>query len=388
MCVSSIMFSLIRSEISSTALDENVKAEITPDLYQGLYELSDKHDVAHLVASALSKAGLLGKDTFSQKFDHKLMMSVYRDTQREYALGQVISALEHAKIPHIPLKGAVIRKYYPEPWMRTSCDIDVLVRKEDTEVAVESLCQAGFLRSEDRSTHDYNFFSPEKVHIELHYSLSQDGEFSAADPVLDRIWSEAIPEYGHSYHCKMPAETFLLYHLVHMGRHLLHGGCGIRPFVDLWLLENKMSYDREKLRSMLENAGLLNLFYAASDLSRVWMQEAEHTELTKLLAGYILSGGVYGTSHNSAHVKAAKGVSKTKSFLSVMFLSKESLMVLYPKLRKHPSLFPLYQIKRWFRIFKKDKRKKIRHLTETRNHVSKTDVDTTKKMLESLGLLH
>ena len=35
--------------------------------------------------------------------------------------------IKKVQIPFLPLKGSVIRQYYPEPWMRTSCDIDILV---------------------------------------------------------------------------------------------------------------------------------------------------------------------------------------------------------------------------------------------------------------------
>ena len=47
------------------------------------------------------------------------------------------SAFEKAQIPFLPLKGSVIRKYYPEAWMRTSCDIDILVHDEDVGRAKE-----------------------------------------------------------------------------------------------------------------------------------------------------------------------------------------------------------------------------------------------------------
>jgi hypothetical protein len=43
---------------------------------------------------------------------------------------RICLVLEKAKIPHIPLKGSVLRKLYKEPWLRTSCDIDILVQEE------------------------------------------------------------------------------------------------------------------------------------------------------------------------------------------------------------------------------------------------------------------
>lgn len=387
MSVESIMFSLIRSEICGTLLDDTIKSEISADMRKSLYSLSNKHDVAHIVASALDKVEHFDDDV-SKAFKKKLMVAVYRDSQRQYAIEQLVSVLESANIPHILLKGSVIRKYYPSTWMRTSCDVDVLIKEEYTDIAIKSLCEVGYTRIADCSTHDYNMISANNVHIELHYTLSQDGEFSNTDELLNGIWDNVVPIEKHRFSYHMSSEMFFVYHLVHMGRHLLHGGCGIRPFIDLWLLEKQMSYDKDKLQAMLSKAGLLDLFKVASALGKVWMEMDEHTEETGILQEYILNGGVYGTTENSAQIKAARGVSKTKSFLNLMFLSKETLEVMYPNLKKYPILFPFYQMKRWFRVSNRRKRQKIKHLINTRNTVSQTDMESTKIMLEHLGLLN
>lgn len=386
MCVESIMFSLIRSEITGIAQEEGIKKMLTPAMCQRLGTLASKHDVAHLVAAALSKNGLLGDDDVSQKFNSKLMMAVYRDTQKEYSLQQLTEVLQNAQIPFVLLKGAVIRNYYPETWMRTSCDIDVLVRESDSDLAVDSLCDAGFIRTADRSEHDYNLYSPNKTHIELHYKLSQES-LKIADNILNEVWNHATPICKGSYQYIMTPEYFILYHIAHMARHIMHGGCGIRPFIDLWLLENKMSYDKEILSSLLVKTGLSEVYAQALSLSNVWLENAPTSEQTKLLSEYILSGGVYGTTKNAAQIKAAKGESKGRSFLNLMFLSKEALAVLYPNLKKHPRLSWFYQIKRWFRVFKKDKRDKIKHMTRQRNSVSGESAQSMQNLLEQLGLL-
>ena len=65
--------------------------------------------------------------------------AVFRYEQLNYENERICMALEKAQIPFIPLKGSIIRKYYPESWMRTSCDVDVLVHEEDAEKAVDVL---------------------------------------------------------------------------------------------------------------------------------------------------------------------------------------------------------------------------------------------------------
>lgn len=52
---------------------------------------------------------------------------------------RICDALESVEISFLPLKGSVLRQYYPEPWMRTSCDIDILVHENDLEKTTEYL---------------------------------------------------------------------------------------------------------------------------------------------------------------------------------------------------------------------------------------------------------
>jgi len=182
--VEKIMFSLIKSEIAGVSTEE-IKEKLNPDVLNALFKLSDKHDMSHIVASALLKLKALSNDEISQKFNKTLMLSVYRDSLKDFAITQVGEILEKEKISHIPLKGTVLRKLYPKPWMRTSCDIDVLVKEEDCERAIEALCKEGFKRTADCSTHDYNLISSNNFHVELHYTLTQEESLITADKILD-----------------------------------------------------------------------------------------------------------------------------------------------------------------------------------------------------------
>ena len=85
-----------------------------------LYKLSKAHDLAHLVGDALIKNDLIGNDEIKEKYQKQVMIAIYRYEKINYELNRLRSALNEARIPFIPLKGSVLRQYYPEPWMRTS----------------------------------------------------------------------------------------------------------------------------------------------------------------------------------------------------------------------------------------------------------------------------
>ena len=118
----------------------------------------------------------------------------------------------------------------------------------------------------------------------------------------------------------------------------------------------------------------------------MWFYGEEYDETSIGLEKYVLAGGVYGTASNGAAISAGKGESRTKAFLNNMFLSYDALCVVYPKLKEKKILYPFYQIKRWFRVFNKEKRKKITSLTGIRNAVSDKERQNAKKLLEKLEI--
>lgn len=102
----------------------------------------------------------------------------------------------------------------------------------------------------------------------------------------------------------MPDEYFYFYHIAHMAKHFVGtGGCGIRPFLDIWILNNRINFDREKRANLLSD-GELDVFAKQAELlAEIWFGTAEHTEITKQMEEYILRGGVYGTNENRITVQ-------------------------------------------------------------------------------------
>ena len=140
MTTNELLFSLISTEITK---DKTVKYPKKPDeeTLKKLYKTAKAHDVAHILCEALEKQGFFNDGETSGKFRKRKLVSVYRTEQIVYDLNNVCSCLEENGVDFIPLKGSVIRNLYPEKWMRTSCDIDILVKKEDCQRAENILCE-------------------------------------------------------------------------------------------------------------------------------------------------------------------------------------------------------------------------------------------------------
>ena len=168
---------------------------------------------------------MLAQDEISKKYQQQMMMAVYRYEQKKHVLEELKNLLGSAKIPHIPLKGSVVQKLYPTAWLRTSCDIDILIHQEDVDKAIELLNKSGYKRQSDATTHDHSFIAPGKVHLELHYSLNQGEQMQETNAILDTVWEHSTLDKGTQYCYQMDRGMFVFYHIAHMAKHFIAGGC-------------------------------------------------------------------------------------------------------------------------------------------------------------------
>lgn len=374
-----------------------VLPEISARFLIEVYKLSKAHDVAHLVGDALNKSGVfenLPADLdeneraaiakVKEKFDEQIFTAVYRYETINYELEQICKTLEEAKIPFIPLKGSVIRKYYPEPWMRTSCDIDILVKEKDADNAAEYLQTQLQYGVDRKGQHDVSMFTASNVHVELHFKLL-DSDFKQVKDLID-VWSGDEISLLSDSEYQMSKELFLLYHIYHMAKHFVHGGCGIKPFIDLWIIKNKVGFDEEKAQKMLQESGLLAFFERSTDLVNVWFEGKEHSEITQEMEDYILQGGVYGTLKQNLAMSQNKKGGKFRHLMSRIFLSYKDMAVYYPSLKKCPILFPFYQVRRWCRILFCGGRKAAMNEIKVNKNITKEEQERAKKLLEDLNL--
>ncbi len=322
--------------------------EVSAPFLSELYRLSKAHDMAHLVGDALTKCGILTERETGNKFDRQFLAAVYRAETLDAETDRIRKLFVGANIDFIPLKGAVIRRLYPEPWMRTSCDIDILVKEESLVVAVAVLLQNGY-REGTKGSHDIGMYSENGVHLELHYLLTEKDGPGQAELVLGNIWN-ICERIGDTCESEMNDETFYLYFIAHTAKHVVHGGCGVKPFADLWILRAKLPQNEEKRNELLEICGLKKFADAARSLTEVWFGGKERTETDLEFENFVLSGGVYGTLENSVFIGRNEKGGKIRYLLSRLWLKKDTLKYRYPVLEKHGWLLPVCEIRRWLTL--------------------------------------
>lgn len=379
------MFELIQSEIQQKALDRSVMEPLSDEDAKALYVLSKSQDMVHLIGSAIDKNGLLREGEILEKYRKQTFTAVYRYQQIQFALQTLCSALEQEKIDHMPLKGSVIRAYYPEAWMRTSCDIDILIRKEDLERA-RALFERMNYQYELEDSHDVCYVSPSGVHVELHFALIEDFVADKIDKPLLDVWSHASVDEGLAHRYSMSDAMYYYYHVAHMVKHYLHGGCGVRPFLDLWILNHRKTFDRAAREELLEIGGILTFAQQAELLSAVWFGDAAHTALTRQMQAYLLRSGTYGNTENRVAIQQSRQGGKLRFALSRIWLPYAVLVTHYPSLERHKWLLPIYEVRRWFKLLFRGGVKRSAKELKTNFDVSSNEQDEMTEMIKHLGL--
>lgn len=379
-----LLFALLRSAVGGGALTDGERALYEEARLPALLATAKKHDVTHLLAFGLQKNGLVPQNHAGA--ERQILQAVVRCERLVFEYERLSSALEAAAVRFVPLKGTILRQDYPEPWMRTSCDIDVLVRREELERAVSYLCEHLGYEEKERATHDVSLYSPQGNHVELHFDLVEEGRARHAIDVLNGVWAHVSLCEGSAYRYKMTDAYFYFYHIAHMAKHFETGGCGIRPFIDLWILDRLDCANSSERDALLSAGGLLQFANAARRLSAVWFEGAEGDELSLQMQEFILNGGVYGSAANRVSLQQKKKGGRCGYLLSRIFVPYDRLKRYYPILEKHAWLMPIMQIRRWFMLLRPSVAKMAKREMQTNYSIDSAKAEEMNFFLDSIGL--
>lgn len=342
-----ILVEVLSTQLNQINLSSELRARLTPEVCVKLYQTSYRHDIAHIVGAVLAENTVEVPELLMTKFKKAEMLSVYRCAQQKQALQEISACLEKEQIPYVPLKGAILRKFYPKESMRTGCDVDVLVKPEDIDRACNALVHVGYELT-DRQYHDVSLTSPTNVHLELHFSLQENRP--NMDAVLCRAWEYTLPEEGCRY--SFTKDFFVFQVFAHMAYHFLNGGCGLRGLMDIWVMEHRMNLSYVDAQKLLEETGLYTFAQKMSILAETCFSNATWNNNSRLLLSYIVSGGSYGTAKGKITIKKSEKGGTVGYALKRLLLPYNTMKNVYPVLERVPVLLPFCWMHRLFsRLF-------------------------------------
>ncbi len=169
--------------------------------------------------------------------------------------------LDNNHIKYCILKGCASAHYYPKPYLRCMGDVDFLIDKQDIKRTTELILQQGYIKTGNNHSFHECFKKKGSV-LEMHYEISRLPLGEAGDRIRDLIKdiinkseTTLVDETGE---CKIPNWFHHgLIILIHMQRHMMREGIGLRHLCDWAVYINRLdACQREMLKKNLEIIGL------------------------------------------------------------------------------------------------------------------------------------
>ena len=348
-----------------------------------LFAVAKKHALSHLLIGPIERNDITIKD---ERLLEQMMKAAKTAIRKEAVMKHVFEEIKEIfvsnGIDYAPLKGIRIKSLYPDGWMRSSCDLDILIKESDLERATAALVAAGFETDNVKNYHDVSFYY-HNVNLELHFSVKENIE--KFDKVLAEADKHLVNVGDHEY---AEDNEFFIYHVVaHTAYHFLSGGCGVRSICDLKFLLEKTTFDKDKLDAMLLRGGLKVFFERLKDLCGVWFGNEDTNETVEEMKRFIIMGGAFGSGKNSVSMHLAREKKgKLGYILKLTFLPYDNMCELYPSLRGKKLLLPFYYV---FRIFSKlflKSGKSARKRAKTVVATDRTAHSSLEGLLKQLGL--
>ncbi len=332
---------------NATVSDENAD-------FEKLFEFAKYHSIESMIYVGLRDSGTIVPNSIMTKFKEIYNGAIVFDTMQDMALREISNEFENAGIDYIPLKGSLLKNYYPMPDYRKSGDIDILIKPEDEPEVMRIMEKLGYCSMEEFEAHDIHLTYQKEPYltIEIHRQLVRNN--NRAYPLCSKVWDNVSLAENAKHRYNMNAEFLYVYLIAHLAKHIYSGGAGIRLITDIWVMREKFVFDDEKLDRYLQQADLVEINKMIIKLTdRMFKADinTEEDENISLLESIVIEGGSFGSDETRLIIDSNKAYkSRAMRIISMIFPPAKALLTKYPVLKKHAFLLPVIWVYRAFRL--------------------------------------
>ena len=342
------IISLIRSSIKS-------EPAVLPNHFDWseALKVADRHQITPMIYYGAHKSGIELPDDSYVKLKRATYYAATVDTCQNCESSELFRTFSKNDIDYMPLKGILLKQFYPNPELRVMSDVDVLIKVEQYEAISDIMKRLGYFEKVE-SDHELVWSKPPIMIIELHKRLipSYNKDYYA---YFGDGWQFARrSEYDPCRH-EMCDEDQLIYLFTHFAKHYRDGGVGIKQLVDLWVFLNKNpEMNADYIRTELTELQLYQFYLNILDTIDVWFCNAAPNEMSDFITKRVFDSGAYGEQDErtiASTVKALKSAgsatkARRKKVLAIIFLPYPSMCKKYPVLKIVSVLLPLFWLVR------------------------------------------
>lgn len=323
-----------------------------------LYRVSRAHSLDALVGSTLRQAGIELPRNWTEGIAKAVRKALLFDAERK----GILDFMEQRGIWYLPLKGVVLKDYYPAVGMRQMSDNDILYDADFGRELLEYMKSRGYRAvSMGIGTHDVYRKEP-VLNFEMHralYGTSHDPKWVT---YYRNVKERLLPDNGSSYGYHFSREDFYVYLVCHAFKHYSVSGTGLRTLLDfyVYLRAEETQLDIAYIRRECEVLGIAafeelsktlskKIFALPGDCSQEDFEKRLSLEEGEALSYYLCSG-VHGTRINYTKKEVQKR-GKVGFLLYKLFLPLPLMEDSFPILQKAPFLLPVCWVVRWIKPF-------------------------------------
>ena len=369
---SELLIYLMACSLQGTKPEEALLANI--DL-EALLRLAKAHSVSAMVCMALEQTDVFqhAAETTRLKWLDSKNKAVRKNMLLDAERHQLEKEFAERGIWYMPLKGSILKDWYPKFGMREMADNDILFdaskRKE-----VKAIFQGrGYTVKEyNKSNHDA-YEKPPIYNFEMHVSLFP-GTYKELTEQYENVKEHLLPVDGTAYQFAFTPEDFYVFVLAHAHKHYSRSGTGIRTLADIYIMNQKLggTLNWEYVDSELRGLGIFSYERESRELAQKLFGIAELptkanlSETEQQMLAYYLGASTYGTIENRTLNKMRKlqpdggaitAHTKRKYLLSRIFPGREWCEAYAPTVYKYPVLLPFFWV--WRLAVKGVKRRDI-----------------------------
>ena len=343
-----ILIYLCSCALNKTGIDKDRLANINLD---HLYQSAGKHMLSSMTGQILRSAGITSSD-----FTKAIALSERKTIILDDEYKKITSEFESSQIWYMPLKGHILKEYYPGFAMREMSDVDILYDSSHAEDSKKIMENLGYEVKSFGDKNDDDYIKKPVSNFELHRYLFKKVEqkrfYEYYKDAKDRL---LVKDDDNLYGYHFKPEDFYIYMIAHEHKHFNYRGTGLRSLLDTYLFLKNNKLDMDYVSQETDKLGISDFEQKNRALAADLFNGAELSNEEQAMLEYIISSGTFGTFDNKVGNEVKKTGGKVKYILRRLFgpISKKDPYNIYFRKRystfyKYPVLLPFLPIYRVF----------------------------------------
>lgn len=373
------------------ALKNEQPAEAPDEIdFAQIFEISCRHDVENLTFLSIDQLETKIDDALYFLWQQAYFKRLKYCTLQDMALEELIEVFTGKGIDCMPLKGSVIKNYYPNPDLRSMGDIDFLVREQNRQIIRDIMHSLGY---EDDLLDDGQvdaFKRGNVVYVEVHYDFSAKNHYMHEVFTID--WDKLVPtEKEHLY--QMTFEDLYFFNTGHYVKNMHNRGMGMRAVVDGYVLWHIMNEEqKQNLLARIEKNGMGVFHSKLLTIADIWFDDRTDDGSTDLLQEYLISKPTFSSKKDEITMYAVYDEANDSNFKYIMRKIFPSANELYQRFDIKHKCFLLIPFLWLYRVLlqlfgNKAKWDKAKEQMDNFKIIKDEDISYERKIRQEFGLM-